>query len=93
MSSLEDFYQGLDARMALPDNEACHEFSRKAKYIIIPTRFQRLWVSSSQQNRSVYYDQRWRHHVHVYAPPNADQNPLSLILSSIYPLQDIEPGV
>lgn len=42
MSSLEDFYQELDARMALPDNEACHEFSRKAKYSLLLTRFQRL---------------------------------------------------
>ncbi|KAI9435731.1 hypothetical protein H4582DRAFT_1968310 [Lactarius indigo] len=29
MSSLEDFYQELDARMALPDNENWHEFSSR----------------------------------------------------------------
>ena len=88
MSSLEDFYQELDARMSLPDNEDCHEFLRKAKYNIF-NLILALSLMITKQNRSAQYDERW-HHVHVYASPNVDQNFLSLILLSI---QDIEAGV
>src|SRR6266702_5229253 len=44
MSSLEGFYQELDARMALPDNEDWHELSSRRhkashRYSVFPARF------------------------------------------------------
>ena len=53
MSSLEDFYQELDARMALPDNDDWHESGRKASHkYSFPDLILALDLIVKQNNRS-----------------------------------------
>jgi hypothetical protein len=57
MSSLEDFYQELDARMALPDNDDSHEPSswRKASHkYSFPDSISTLGLIAKQNDRSVF---------------------------------------